>query len=207
VLFIYRIACVLIGYLFGCIQTAYFLGRKVSNIDIREHGSGSAGMTNAFRVMGGNIGVIVFVVDFFKAAGAFLLCSSVFNGIVPGLYAGAGVLLGHNYPFFLTFKGGKGVASFLGLMLVLDWRSACVIYAVGVAIIAFTRYVSLASLVMTLLAPILLLIFKYPPEVYYLTSALAVMTWFQHRGNIKRLIAGKERRFSFTKSNLLDEKG
>jgi glycerol-3-phosphate acyltransferase PlsY len=202
----------MIGYCFGCIQSAYIIGRLFFHIDIREHGSGSAGMTNAFRVLGGKAGAAVFIVDFLKAFAAFYLCRLMFNNadgglILPGLYAGAGAIIGHNFPFYLKFKGGKGVAAFLGLTLALDWRSACIVYAVGVIIIAFTRYISLASLIMTLLAPILLFLFGLPPEVYIAVFALAAVTWFQHRGNIVRLATKKERKFDFGKTKALNEKG
>ena len=199
-----RLICLAIGYGFGCIQTAYIVGRAVKNVDVREHGSGNAGTSNVIRVVGRRAGLAVFVCDVIKAIGAFILCAFIFNGggsffsgylpLAPGLYAGLGVLLGHNFPFFLKFKGGKGIASTLGVMLALDWRAALAVYAVGLTIIIMTKYISLTSLTMALLFPLLLIPFSHRPETIVITAFMAAMAFFLHRGNIQRLLSGTERK-------------
>ena len=163
----FRLYAVLIGYVLGCIQTAFIVGKLTGKIDIRDYGSGNAGFTNATRVLGAKAGIVVFLVDFFKVILAFILASIIFNGkgsftegvsYLPGIYAGIGAILGHNYPFYLGFKGGKGIACTLGLMLFLNWQIALITYAIGFVEFMFTKYISLASLTMTLLYPIIMII-------------------------------------------------
>lgn len=202
-----RILSLLIGYAFGCIQTAYIVGKIVKKVDVREHGSGNAGMTNVMRVVGRRAGLVVFVCDVAKAIGAFVVCALIFSGggsffpvslpLEPGLYAGLGVLLGHNFPFFLKFKGGKGIASSCGVMLALDWRAAIAVYVVGASIIVLTRYISLCSLAMVLLFPLLLIFFSHRPEIVVVTFFMAGMAFFLHRGNILRLVQGTERKIGY----------
>lgn len=199
-----RLICILIGYGFGCVQTAYIVGRLIKKIDVREHGSGNAGTSNVIRVVGRRAGLLVFVADILKAIAAFVLCSLLFGGggsffpsglpLEPGLYAGLGVLLGHNFPFFLKFKGGKGIASSLGIMLAIDWRAAVAVYLVGASILAFTRYISLTSLAMALLFPLLLIALSHRPEIIIITFIMTGMAFILHRGNIQRLLNGTERK-------------
>ncbi|MCL2604601.1 MAG: glycerol-3-phosphate acyltransferase [Defluviitaleaceae bacterium] len=202
----YRIIALLIGYAFGCLQNGYYLSKKTAGIDIRDYGSGGAGMTNVTRILGTKLGAIVLAADMAKAAAAFLLASWIFNGALfgwqgdlhPGLYAGLGVVLGHDFPFYMRFRGGKGVASTLGLILMLDWRIALIVYAVILAIALIIKYISVASLLMSLLIPALLAVFGHGWEVITVTSFLGALAWFMHRGNISRLIKGTESKFSFS---------
>ncbi|MDE7249983.1 MAG: glycerol-3-phosphate acyltransferase, partial [Lachnospiraceae bacterium] len=117
-----RIICIVIGYVFGLFQTAFIYG-KLHGIDIREHGSGNAGTTNTLRVLGTKAGLIVLAGDIIKCILAIVLCSVLFDKTHPNeiyllkLYAAAGAILGHNFPFYLHFKGGKGIAATAGLIL------------------------------------------------------------------------------------------
>ena len=117
-----RIACLLIGYVFGLFQTAYFYG-KAHGIDIRQHGSGNAGTTNTLRVLGTKAGLIVFAGDCLKCIAAVALVRLIFGSTYHDiiyllcLYTGAGAILGHNYPFYLNFKGGKGIAATAGMVI------------------------------------------------------------------------------------------
>jgi len=203
---LFRLACLLIGYAFGCIQSAYIVGKVTKNLDVREHGSGNAGTSNVIRVIGKRAGIAVFVIDVLKAIAAYMVCALLFNGggsfiegasLLPGLYAGLGVILGHNFPFFLKFKGGKGIASMLGVMLALDWRAALPAYAIGFIILMATRYMSLTSLSMALLFLPLLLFFNHRPETLLIAVVMASMAFFLHRGNIQRLLSGTERKLAF----------
>ncbi|MDR1663991.1 MAG: glycerol-3-phosphate 1-O-acyltransferase PlsY [Clostridiales bacterium] len=217
----FRLICLLIGYCIGCIQNAYILGRVTKKIDIRQHGSGNAGTTNTIRVLGVASGAIVLAGDFLKAVLAVVLCSLLFGGggtfapvlpanilpdtflaetgLLPGLYAGLGVIAGHDFPVILKFKGGKGFASLLGLVLALDWRVALITYAVVIILLAVTRYVSLSALVMSLVTPFLLLAFGHGIEVFGGMLALTALTWWRHKENIQRLAEGKENRLSLGK--------
>lgn len=210
----FRLFCILIGYCFGCLQSAYIIGKLVGKIDIRDFGSGNAGFTNTTRVLGAKTGIIVFVCDILKVIAAFLICSLVFegsgsfglsgaNGILPGIYAGAGTVLGHNFPFYMQFKGGKGIACTLALMLCINWKIALVVFVLGIIIIAAKKYISLASLAMSLVYPILMLFFDkadFGTEAAIVMFALCALAFWKHKENIKRLIAGNENKFSFKKS-------
>ena len=141
-----RIICLIIGYAFGLFQTGYFVG-KLNHVDIRKTGSGNSGSTNALRVLGVKAGLMTFVGDVLKCVLPILLVRQIFSGsdCLPllAMYTGAGATLGHNYPFYLKFKGGKGIAVLAGLVLstkLCDGADpTCCIYVIVVAV---TRYVS-----------------------------------------------------------------
>ncbi|MCL1995241.1 MAG: glycerol-3-phosphate 1-O-acyltransferase PlsY [Defluviitaleaceae bacterium] len=192
---IFRILALLIGYGFGMIQIAYIIG-KIKGIDIREHGSGNAGTTNVVRVLGFKTGFFVFVVDILKAVAAFLVIVAIFpeQGVVAGIYAGLGVVLGHCFPFYLNFRGGKGMASTAGLIIVIDPLMGLTIMAVGVGVVIFTRYVSLASLIVIVITPLFLYIYAFPTEVVLVSVGIGTICFYMHRGNIGRLIKGTERK-------------
>lgn len=202
-----RIICVVIGYVFGLFQTGYIYG-KLHHIDIRQYGSGNAGTTNALRVLGKKAGIITYAGDCLKAVLAGLFVELIFKESHPDilrllvLYSGLGVVLGHNYPFYLGFKGGKGIAATSGMALAFDWRLALCICAVFILVAAVTRYVSLASLVMMAAFLILLIIGgqtgQYPLgtvelyEVYALGAAMTLLAFYKHKANIVRLLHGTE---------------
>lgn len=206
----YRIICLAIGYCLGLVQTAFIVGKLFGKIDIREHGSGNAGTTNAVRVMGFKAGALVFVCDILKGVFGYVLCSLIFKGggtffsgnamnILPGLYGGIGVILGHCFPFYLKFKGGKGMASTLGIILCINIKLALIIFAVGIVLVAVTKYISAASLTMTLMLPVMIYLFSFPLESVIIGAAITVTSWYLHRGNIKRIITGTENKFNFRK--------
>lgn len=189
-----KILLVLIGYLIGCIQTAYIVGKLAKGVDLREHGSGNLGTTNALRVMGKKLGLITFIGDFGKAILAFMLVKYLFDsGDLGGLYAGFGAVLGHNYPFYLKFKGGKGIAVTGGVMMCVNPIATLIIIAGLVVIVLITKYVSLGSII-AMLAMAIWGIVQYNSniEMMLLIIALAVIAIIKHRANIKRLLNGTE---------------
>lgn len=208
-----RILCLAVGYLFGLFQTAYFYG-KLHGIDIREHGSGNAGTTNTLRVLGTKAGVIVLVGDILKCMIAIFLCRYVFSASHPDMvyllqmYTAAGVILGHNFPFYMHFKGGKGIAATAGLILSFHP------YFIPMGVIIFfgifftTHYVSLGSLLVYAGFMIEIIIcgqtgvFHMPQtslnEMYVIAALLTVMAYYKHRENIKRLLSGTERKTYLT---------
>ena len=206
-----RIICLLIGYLFGIIQTGFIYG-KIKHIDIRKHGSGNAGATNALRTLGWKAGATTFTGDALKAVAAVLIAKLIFADspqvMLLGLYAGMGVVLGHNYPFYLKFKGGKGIASTVGLMLATDPVIFLTILAIFLVIFLTTKYVSLGSLVCVLVFAVEFIIFgqmgKYGVDVnqlhemYGLVIFLAALGWWRHRANIQRLLKGTENKIIFS---------
>lgn len=195
------ILCLVIGYAFGCIQTGYIYG-KINGIDIRQHGSGNAGTTNVLRTLGKKAGYITYAGDALKALIAvYLVRYVIFAGsgmdtTLLTMYTGFGVVLGHNYPFYLNFKGGKGIAVTSAVMFAFDWRFAALALITFTIIFYTTRYVSVGSLVITALFPICSLIFYYGQwHLFVLSLAFCAMAWWRHRANIKRLIQGTENRF------------
>lgn len=201
-----RILLLIIGYFIGNIETGYIFG-KIHKMDIRNYGSGNAGATNTLRVLGAKAGLVVFLGDFCKSLMPCLVVRFIFRDNVSlsyiyMLYIGLGVVLGHNFPFYLGFKGGKGVASTAGIILALDIRIAVVCLIVFIITVAITRYVSLGSIfVMIILIGMshFLVKFSYgfgegasPMEFRLLTAAVGLLSIFMHRANIKRLLGGTE---------------
>ena len=204
-----RIASLVIGYLFGIVQTAYIYG-KMNGIDIREHGSGNAGTTNALRVLGKKAGAIVFAGDFLKCFLAIHLVQIIFKNsaadILPlvGLYGATGCILGHNFPVQLNFRGGKGIACTAGLLAAFDVRIGVIALLTFLAIVIATRYVSLGSMVIVTEFALFIIVFgqlglyhmAQAPliEMYVLAAFLAGMAIYRHRANIVRLLNGTENR-------------
>lgn len=199
-----RILCLLAGYAFGLIQTGYLYGR-LNGIDIRRHGSGNSGTTNALRVLGKKAGLIVFIGDFLKtlipcAAVRLLFREDMAAGYLLSLYTGFGVILGHNYPFYLKFRGGKGIAATAGILTALDWRLMLICLAAFVLVVAVSRFVSLGSLVVSVifLAWNVLMAGQYQipgnrtAEYYIVAAAISGMAFWRHRANIVRLVKGQE---------------
>jgi len=202
----YRITAIIIGYCIGLIQTAYIVGRLVAKIDIRERGTGNAGAANVFNIIGAKAGTVVLLADASKCVLAFVICAFLWNGggtflgsgsALPGLYAAVGCILGHCFPFYLKFKGGKGFASALGLMIALDIWMFLIAVGVGLVIVLITRYVSLTSLTITAMMPIILHFFEYSAEVIIISAFITVLIWYLHRTNISKLLKGEESKFVF----------
>ncbi|NLL71061.1 MAG: glycerol-3-phosphate 1-O-acyltransferase PlsY [Epulopiscium sp.] len=191
----FRIISILIGYFIGCFQTAFLVGKVTHAIDIRKYGSGNAGTTNVLRVLGWKAGLATFIGDLLKGIIGVTICKLIWPemSLLAGLYAGAAVVAGHNWPVFLGFKGGKGIASTVGAMLALDFRIGLILILIMVCIVGITRYVSLGSIIMSLSIPILLIIF-YPneKEIFFVGTYLTLSALLRHRSNIKRLLEKKE---------------
>ena len=191
------IICVLLGYLTGCFSTGFFIG-KLNKIDIRDYGSKSAGTTNTLRTLGAKAGILTLLGDILKAVIALLLVRFVFFDNVEyvsllSLYTGLGVVIGHNYPIWLKFKGGKGIAATGGVMLAYDPWIVCVALPIFVISIAITKYVSVGSLLVSITFPIWVAI-RNPGDIHMLlvTLAYTVLAFIKHSSNIERLLKGTE---------------
>lgn len=210
-----RLLCLLIGYVFGLFQTAYFYGR-LHGIDIRTKGSGNAGTTNTLRVLGRKAGIIVLIGDILKTVLAITLVRWLVVPCVPELeellvlYTAAGAILGHNYPFYLGFKGGKGIAATAGLLIAFDpW------FVLLGAVLFFgaffcTHYVSLGSLLVYAGFVVQLMVMgqygyfgdlsqRVLNEMYVIAILLMLMAYWKHRENIKRLWTHTERKTYLSK--------
>ncbi|MDO4344828.1 MAG: glycerol-3-phosphate 1-O-acyltransferase PlsY [Eubacteriales bacterium] len=211
-----RVICLAIGYIFGLFQTSYIIG-KMHGIDIRDHGSGNAGTTNMLRTMGTKAGIMTFAGDCLKCVLAVWAVKLIFGGdhkdILPllELYAAAGVILGHNFPFYLGFRGGKGIAATAGLVLSLHPVMAVCGIITFFSVFFLTHYVSLGSLLVYVGILIELPILgqlgyfgmaqRYLNEMYLVAFLLAAMAFWKHRGNIERLISKTERKTYLFKKN------
>ncbi|HZK34585.1 MAG TPA: glycerol-3-phosphate 1-O-acyltransferase PlsY [Bacillota bacterium] len=195
---IYVLAAV-IGYAIGNFTASYFVGKGMKNIDIREHGSGNAGATNTLRVLGMKAGTIVFVSDVIKGIVAAHIGIWLIGTPTGGLVAGSFAVIGHNWPLVLNFKGGKGIATTFGLMLILFPEVAGIIIAIFVSVTLLTRYVSLASISCAITFPILLYVFKYPSQIILIGIFLAGLAVLRHKANITKLINGNENKIKFRK--------
>lgn len=211
-----RVFCLLIGYVFGLFQTAYIYGR-LHGIDIRNYGSGNAGTTNTLRVFGTKAGLLVLVGDIMKCILAVVITAVIFDKSHPDMvyllkmYTAMGAIIGHNFPFYLQFKGGKGIAATAGLILSFHP------YLIPMGIILFfgaffiTHYVSLGSLLvyagfmieLVILGQMGIFGMTQPRllEMYVIAAFLTVMAYWKHRENIKRLVSGTERKTYLTHKN------
>ncbi|MCM1155969.1 MAG: glycerol-3-phosphate 1-O-acyltransferase PlsY [Roseburia sp.] len=212
-----RIICLAIGYVFGLFQTAYIYG-KLHGIDIRNYGSGNAGTTNTLRVLGTKAGLIVLFGDIIKCILAIVITGLLFGKnhadiiYLLKIYAAAGAILGHNFPFYLHFKGGKGIAATAGLILSFHP------YFIPMGVILFfgafftTHYVSLGSLLVYAGFMIEMVILgqkgifglmdqAHLNEMYVVAALLTIMAYYKHRENIGRLIRGEERKTYLTHKN------
>lgn len=203
-----RIICLAIGYICGLLQTGYLVG-KMNHVDIRKEGSGNAGSTNALRVMGWKAGAMTFAGDVIKCLAAVLIARYIYRDTeyVPllAMYAGLGATLGHNFPFYLKFKGGKGIAVLAGLVLSTGLVMVPIPLTAFLIAVLMTRYVSLGSLLASSMFFLEVLFygqlggfdmaFRYRMELYVLVFLLMVLAWVRHKENIKRLLAGTENPF------------
>ena len=210
-----RLICLAIGYVCGLFQTSYIIGRFYKT-DIREHGSGNAGTTNALRTFGKKAGAMTLLGDCLKCVAAILLVKlflgKTYGDILPLLtvYAAAGCILGHNFPFYLNFRGGKGIAASVGFILAFDWRIFLICAVLFFTLFFTTHYVSVCSL-SAYLAAFLAMIFFGQKGVYgmdpaHMTEMCVVMglmtalAFFRHRANVVRLLNGTENRIYLGKT-------
>lgn len=210
-----RIICLVIGYLVGSIvQAGYWLGR-FNHIDIRNYGSGNAGTTNITRTLGKKFGIITYLGDALKAALSALIIHLLFNDseipmMLLYLYSGLGVVIGHNFPFYLKFKGGKGIAASSGVVfsLLLFPQHCWILTVLGAAtfssVTLISKYVSVGSLTFIVLFLIEFIIWgsagwlpisgSFLYEAYAIAAVMTALAFIRHRGNIVRLIHGNERK-------------
>jgi glycerol-3-phosphate acyltransferase PlsY len=211
-----RLLSIALGYCFGLFQTAFIIG-KIKGIDLRHEGSGNLGSTNVLRVLGKKDGIICLVGDIAKTMLACLAAHAIFSGgplyqgssLLYMIYAGFGAVLGHDYPFYLHFKGGKGIAAMAGLIIILDGRIALMLTVIFFLIVWKTRYVSLGSLTAMALFLVMWIVFNQAGlvglsselrlESYLMVAVAVALSFIQHRANIKRLVQGTENKLGAKK--------
>jgi glycerol-3-phosphate acyltransferase PlsY len=180
-----------LGYLLGSIPFGLLLTRLAGTADLRSVGSGNIGATNVLRTGRKDLAAATLVLDALKATAAYVLAAALFPDEAAGLAGAAGAFFGHLYPVWLRFRGGKGVATFLGGLIGAFWPGAIVFALVWLAVAAASRYSSAAALAASLAAPLAALTMGQN-EVAIVFGALALLLWIKHGANIERLIAGTE---------------
>lgn len=187
----------LASYLIGAIPTSFLVARSVRGIDLREHGSGNLGATNAFRVLGWKAATPIFLFDIFKGwlpAALFPLWDGVEGWAWPLAY-GAAAVIGHVFSIYVGFRGGKGVATGAGVFLALAPTAVLAGLAVWLLLVFTTGYVSLASITAAVVLPVAVLIVQGANPIFYLALVLAAFVIYAHRSNVRRLLRGEEHRF------------
>ncbi|RYL93219.1 glycerol-3-phosphate 1-O-acyltransferase PlsY [Sporolactobacillus sp. Y61] len=189
-----------LSYLIGSVSFSYLLTRKIKKIDIRSTGSGNAGATNTLRVLGTGPAVAVLLLDILKGVVCILIARSF--GIPEWAVVASGLcaIIGHDFPFYYGFKGGKGVATTIGVFFMIMPLFALIAGLAAVLIIVLTRYVSVGSLVFLVLTPILAWLFgDLPGSVIFVALLITALAFFQHRANLSRLVHGKENKIGHKK--------
>ncbi len=192
---------IIVAYLIGSINLSIILSKKMTGTDIRTQGSGNAGATNTLRTMGKKAAVIVLLFDILKGV-AVVLMARLMSGLSldPVLFvqlAAIAVILGHNFPIYYGFKGGKGVATSLGVITVLNPMIGVICLVFAVVIMVITKMVSLGCILAAVLYPILILFLDH--QYFIFALIIAVLLIFRHRSNIKRILSGDENKLSFKK--------
>lgn len=180
------------GHLCGSVPSGLWIVRSLFGIDIREYGSKNIGTTNVFRTVGAKVALMVLVLDILKGIIAVSVMNYFFANPLLNVVTALGALLGHNYSAFLGFKGGKGVATGLGLLVYLMPKVSLGCFLVWLVIVIVTRYVSLGSVVAAVLAPVFAWYFAYPPAYIVFGGIAGLFVVIRHKENIKRLLNGTE---------------
>lgn len=207
----FYIIIAIIAYCIGSINFSVILSKKLAGFDIRQKGSGNAGSTNMLRSVGKKAAILTLICDILKgviAIGIAILIGNIFSVTDKALLvqiAGIAVVVGHTYPIFLGFKGGKGVATSLGVIIIANWQIGLICLVFALVLMALTKMVSLGSCGAAVLFPVLVLFINQNYIIsegsgYFIFSILlAILVLFNHRSNIKRILNGTENKLSFKK--------
>jgi len=191
------IITILIGYAFGCIQSAYLISKMVGKMDIREHGSGNAGASNITAIMGWKYGFIVASVDVLKGILAVLVVKWIYPNSPDLAYlSGMMAIIGHIFPFYLKFRGGKGVATLVGMMFGLNWKLGTFFLLLVVVPALLADYIVIGSFTTFTTLPVMTYISGYPIIFTLMSVCLTVLVFYLHRGNIRRIINKEELKIS-----------
>jgi len=217
----FRVYCVLIGYALGHLQASYILARMIKKIDIREHGTKNAGATNSLKVLGPRFAIPILIIDVMKSCVAFAICAAVFGGLgafvdfsdsatleaviqnpwLPGVYGSLGAILGHMFPVYMRFRGGKGTACCVGMAFSMHVLLGGAMILIAAMTVLVTRYVSASALVSLATLPVIIALFdnwnpdpRWGLEVIGAGYFVAVFLTIKHKKNIRELLNGIESR-------------
>lgn len=193
----------IVGYVLGCLNGAIVISRLVKHEDVREKGSGNAGLTNFLRNYGGVTTFLVIFLDVGKVVLACFLAKLLIpeQADLAKMLAGVCAMVGHMFPVFFGFRGGKGILSGAAVALMMDWRIFVIGFALFLLVVILTHYVSLGSILATAAFAVLFFVFfSEQPWIYLLGIVIAALAIYMHRGNIRRLLRGEERKTYLSKS-------
>jgi acyl phosphate:glycerol-3-phosphate acyltransferase len=193
---IWAVCLVVVGYLAGSLSPSVFLGRRLKGVDVREHGSGNAGTTNAFRVLGSKLGLTVLLLDILKGVVPVVLARR-FSIPLAVVFVALACVLGHNYSAFLRGRGGKGVATGAGVAIAMMPLPMAALIGVFLVLFIVGRTVSIASIVCAILLPVFAAVFREPLPYIIVSCLLALLVLWGHRTNMVRLRHGSERKVTF----------
>lgn len=190
---ILKIVAIILSYLLGSVSFSVLLAKLLKGIDIRQHGSGNAGATNTLRVLGKGPAILVLVLDVLKGIAAVWIGNWLGgdNGWMAGL-CGIAAIAGHNWPLYFRFRGGKGIATAIGVLASLCFLPALYAGIIAILSIVFTRYVSLGSLIFVVLTPVFIMIMKFPWPIFWTSLIICLFAIWRHRTNIEKLVQGRE---------------
>ena len=186
---------ILLGYLFGCMQWSYILGMIIEKKDIRSLGIGNAGASNAVTVFGLKMGVAVAVLDISKAIISIIIIRYILksNDMLSLYLNGTSVILGHNYPFFMKFKGGKGTASTVGMLLAINYKLGLLGLLIILSVTLFTDYIALGTMSLVTFFVISTIYLGYGPACILLALFIAILSAYKHIPNMKRIMSHEEK--------------
>ena len=191
------------GYLLGSLSFAIIVSKVTLGKDIREYGSGNAGLTNSYRTMGASKTLFVLLGDIAKGAAAVAI-GMLLAGPIGKLVAGIFVIMGHMFPLYFGFRGGKGVLVGAVMLLLFDWRIFLIAFVLFFVSVAATRWISLGSILGAVSFPITTLLFYRDPVLTAMAFGMAAAVIFMHRSNIMRMLRGEENQFSFKSKKTIE---
>ncbi len=209
------ISVIVISYLLGSLNFSIIFSRSIAKKDIRESGSGNAGATNMLRTYGKKFAVLTMIGDILKVALAIIITfaflgesmrylfgfpqeeSEIRRVMLYKAFSGLFCVIGHIFPVFFKFKGGKGVAACTGMVIMIDWRIAAILFVIFIAVVLISKWISLGSLVIAVLYPVLIGVFYKDITLVLAAILFSAIVFIAHRENIKRLIKGNENKISF----------
>ena len=188
---------IILSYFFGAVPSGVWIGKIFKNIDVRDYGSKNSGATNSYRVLGAKLGIAVLIIDVLKGFIPLYIASKfnlAYNDLVIlGLVA----ILAHTFSCFISFKGGKGVATSLGVFLFLAPVITLILLVIFILVVYFTKYISLGSITAAFLLPIFTLFTHRDTYLFTLSVVIAIFVIYRHKTNISRLLSGTENKFKF----------
>lgn len=188
------IIVILLGYLVGSIQPAYIIGKVVGKIDIREQGTNNAGASNVTFILGWKYGILTGIIDILKAAIPILIIKYILNEpSINWFIMGVSVIIGHVFPWYLRLKGGKGTASFIGMMLAINFPMGLILSGVLVISTIVTDYIALGTIIIMILSPILIGLWHYSIISIIIGISISFLSICKHMPNVKRILKGEEK--------------